>query len=209
MTSKHTILIVDDEKPLADGYAAWLSDEYDVRTAYSGSEALDEIDDSVDVVLLDRRMPTLSGDELLAEINERGLSCRVALVSAVEPDFDVIELGYDLYVEKPLTDAEELKAVVNKLLRRSTYDSQMQTFLSLASKIGSLQAKKTEEELAASEEYRQLREEFDDVRERLSSTTIQLDEDDLRADFHDRNIPDSDLLDVRSPSGDADRTDEE
>ena len=32
-----TVLVVDDERDLADLYAAWLADEYEVRTAYGGT----------------------------------------------------------------------------------------------------------------------------------------------------------------------------
>ena len=34
-----TVLLVDDERDLADLYAAWLADEYEIRTAYGGEEA--------------------------------------------------------------------------------------------------------------------------------------------------------------------------
>lgn len=211
MTHEHTVLIVDDEEPLADGYAAWLSDEYEVETAYSGAEALGKLDESVDVVLLDRRMPNLSGDEVLDEIRERGLSCRVGIISAVEPDFDIIDLGYDIYVEKPLTDPRELKSVVDKLLRRLKYDNQMQRFLTLASKVGTLETTKTQPELDGNDAYQRMRAELDEVRERLSSTTVQLDEDDLRVDFQGRNTAESELLDVwerRSGANETDATEE-
>jgi len=58
-----TVLVVDDEPDVADAYAAQLQNEFIVSTAYGGQEALDKIDDSVNVVLLDRRMPGISGDE--------------------------------------------------------------------------------------------------------------------------------------------------
>jgi CheY-like chemotaxis protein len=41
------------------------AEEYEVRTATGGPEALDLVDEEVDVALLDRRMPRMSGDELL------------------------------------------------------------------------------------------------------------------------------------------------
>jgi CheY-like chemotaxis protein len=41
-----------------------------VRTAYGGHEALEELSDDVDVILLDRRMPGLSGDEVLEEVRD-------------------------------------------------------------------------------------------------------------------------------------------
>ncbi|MFC4450163.1 response regulator transcription factor [Halorussus aquaticus] len=185
MPKDATVLIVDDEKPITDAYAQWLEDDYQVRTAYSGSEALEKLDDEVDVVLLDRRMPDLSGEDVLNEIHEQGLTCRVALVSAVEPDFDILELGFDAYLEKPVSEAEELRETVETLIRRSTYDVQMQRFLSLANKKAALETKKSPEELDANEEYEQLTQELADLRAQLSDTATTLDDNDLRAEFYE------------------------
>ncbi|MDX1748088.1 MAG: response regulator, partial [Halobacteriales archaeon] len=57
------VLIVDDEPEIVDLYNRRLKGTYAVRTAYGGTEALEEADESVDIVLLDRRMPDLSGDD--------------------------------------------------------------------------------------------------------------------------------------------------
>ncbi|MFC4551045.1 MULTISPECIES: response regulator [Halorussus] len=180
-----TVLIVDDEQPITDAYAQWLENDYEVRTAYSGSEALEELDEAVDVVLLDRRMPDLSGEDVLAEIHEQGLTCRVALVSAVEPDFDILELGFDAYLEKPVSEARELRETVETLLRRSTYDAQMQQFLSLATKKAALESKKSQEDLEANDEYAAMQSKLADLREQLSTTATQMDDEDLRAEFYD------------------------
>jgi DNA-binding response OmpR family regulator len=186
MPQQATVLIVDDERPITDAYAQWLEDDYAVRTAYNGSEALDELDGDVDVVLLDRRMPDISGEDVLDEIHDRELTCRVALVSAVEPDFDILELGFDAYLEKPVSSAEELLETVETLVRRTTYDAQMRRFLSLANKKAALEAKKVPEELDANDEYDELTEELAALRGRLSETATELDDDDLRAEFRDR-----------------------
>ncbi|WP_276301153.1 HalX domain-containing protein [Halorussus lipolyticus] len=183
MPNNATVLIVDDEKPITDAYAQWLEDDYSVRTAYSGSEALEKLDEEVNVVLLDRRMPDLSGEDVLDEIHEQELTCRVALVSAVEPDFDILELGFDAYLEKPVSDPDELLETVEKLLRRTTYDTQIQQFLSLANKKAALETKKSDEELRASDEYAQLTDELAQLRAELSNTATELDDEDLRAEF--------------------------
>ena len=60
-----TVLVVDDEPSLAELYSMQHAEEYEVRTATGGPEALDLVDEEVDVALLDRRMPRMSGDELL------------------------------------------------------------------------------------------------------------------------------------------------
>jgi CheY-like chemotaxis protein len=64
-----TVLVVDDEQRAADTYANVLASEYDTRTAYGGEEALELVETAdFDVVLLDRRMPELTGDDILAAI---------------------------------------------------------------------------------------------------------------------------------------------
>jgi len=167
------VLVVEDESDLADLYAAWLGDSYRVRTAYGGREALEQLDADVDVVLLDRRMPGLSGDEVLDAIQERGIDCQVAMVTAVEPDFDVLEMGFDDYLVKPVA-RDELLDTVGDLERRSTYDSGVQELFSLASKKALLEAEKTDAELAENEEYQELEDRLATLREELDTTIDEL-----------------------------------
>ncbi|MFB6114325.1 MAG: HalX domain-containing protein [Halodesulfurarchaeum sp.] len=170
-----TVLIVDDEVNITELFSAWLEGSYDVRTAVSGEEALDELDDDVDVVLLDRRMPGLSGDEVLEVIREETQDCRVAMVTAVEPDFDVIEMGFDDYLTKPI-DREDLEEIIETLLERKEYDDRMQEYFSLASKKATLEAAKPTSELEASEEYQRLVEEVEALEAELD-TALETTED--------------------------------
>lgn len=149
------VLIVEDEPDLADLYATWLRNDYGVRVAYGGREALDKLDDEVDVVLLDRRMPDLSGDEALSEIRDRGFECRVAMVTAVEPDFDIIAMGFDDYLVKPVS-REALTETVSNLILRNAYDVGIQDLFSLASKKALLESEKDEAALEENEEYQRL-----------------------------------------------------
>ncbi len=173
MSENPRVLVVDDEPDLADLYAAWLRGEYDVRTAYGGNEAISEIESGVDVAFIDRLMPRLSGGELLSRIRSEGYDCRVSIVTAVEPDFDIIEMGFDEYMVKPIR-REELREVVEALLTRSTYDEQLQDFFALASKRAALQAEKTPRELRESDAYRELNAEFERLGTELERTTDRL-----------------------------------
>jgi DNA-binding response OmpR family regulator len=157
-----TVLVVDDEQRLADLFATWLQEDNEVRTAYDGEEALDLFDGAVDLVLLDRRMPGLSGDDVLSELREREASTQVVMVTAVDPDFDIIEMGFDDYLVKPVSK-EDLLGLVEKMRSRSDYDQNIQRFYSLASKKALLEAEKPASELDDSEEYRELVEEFESV----------------------------------------------
>ncbi len=167
------MLIVEDEPDLADLYAAWLDEHCAVRVAYDGEAALEQIDPDVDIVLLDRRMPGLSGDEVLDTIRERSLDSRVAMVTAVEPDFDIVEMGFDDYLVKPVS-GDELLDIVDQLLLRSTYDEQVQELFALASKKALLRSQKTEAELRASEEYARLEDRVAVLRAQIDDTVAEL-----------------------------------
>ncbi|WP_049917218.1 response regulator transcription factor [Halogeometricum pallidum] len=113
-SERPTVLIADDEAALTDSMAVWLSDHYQVRTAYTGHEALREFDPTVDVVLLDRHMPGLSGERVMEELNETDVTPRVALLTATCADDlgpELEELGFDEHLTKPISRDELLEAV--------------------------------------------------------------------------------------------------
>ena len=179
------VLVVEDEPDLADLYATWLRDEYRVRVAYGGREALEELDEEIEVVLLDRRMPDLSGDEALEAIRERDVGCRVAMVTAVEPDFDIVAMGFDDYLVKPVS-RDSLKETVENLLRRNTYDDGIQELFALASKKALLESEKDAATLEEHEEYQELTERVRNLRAQLDETLTSFDEEhDFTAMYRD------------------------
>ncbi|WP_135825063.1 HalX domain-containing protein [Halorussus ruber] len=180
-----TVLVVDDEQDVADLYAMWLKDDYRVRSAYEGDEALDVLDESVDVVLLDRRMPGQSGDEVLEEIRERELNCRVVMVTAVKPDFDILEMGFDDYLVKPVSK-DDLHEIVEQMLTRVDYGAKLQDYYSLVSKRAVLEAEKDPETLESSEEYAELEAEIEELSAEVDDTRGELnDHDDFVGAFQD------------------------
>lgn len=189
MTDDTTVLVVDDETDIVDMFAIWLRDEYDVRTATGGEAALDELDASVDVVLLDRRMPKLSGDEVLETIRDEGYDCRVVLVTAVEPDVDIIDMGFDDYLVKPVT-RDDLRDVIESMLRRASYNDHTQEYFALASKVAALEASLSEAELESSAEYAELQDRLADAEDRAGTARDDLleDDEDFDAAFRDLDV---------------------
>jgi DNA-binding response OmpR family regulator len=179
MSESPTVLVVDDNRAIANTYTAFLSDEYTVLTAYNGREALDKLSPEVDVVLLDRRMPEVSGDAVLEEIESRQLDCRVVMLTAVDPDFDIIDMGFDEYLVKPI-EREELNEVVHEMLERATYDDDFRRFLALVSKKHTLEEEKSSAELEASDEYNKIEERLDERRNQVG-----VDLSDLEDSFSD------------------------
>ena len=173
--SNSNILIVEDEKTLADLFADWLTDEYTVDTAYSGEEALEVLDEILDIVLLDRRLPDRSGDTVLGEIRERGFDCRVAMISAVTPDFDVLEMDFDTYLTKPASEAD-LNAVVKRLLARTRYEDQLQDYFALVSKRATLQANV---DVGSERQYQDLEAQIAEMEDQLEDTLSELSSEDF------------------------------
>lgn len=161
-----SILVVDDNEAIAELYADWLKADYDVVTAYDGADARGVLDESVDVVLLDRRMPGQHGDAVLAELRGRGIDARVVMVTAVSPDLDVVELGFDDYLLKPVTP-EELESTVERMLEVAQFDAELQQYYALVNKMALLETELPHATLQESEEYHTLREEVDAMRARL------------------------------------------
>jgi DNA-binding response OmpR family regulator len=188
-----TILVVDDERGLADLYTIWLRDRYTVDVAYDGETALQELNEDTDVVLLDRQLPDVSGDDILETIRERGLDCRVAMVTAVEPQLDIVDLGFDDYLRKPV-DRETLRDVVTRLLRRSAYDATVQQYFATAQK-RALLLESNRAGVTDSVEFQQLEAELTELRDRLDAVLADFDDEDYDVLFSRLSSPEHDTDD--------------
>lgn len=178
-----TVLVADDDRHLADLYSVWLDENHDVRTAYGGAEAIEAIDEGVDVALVDRRMPWVSGEEVLEHVREGNHDCRVAIVTGVDPDFEIIEMGVDEYVVKPIQRAE-IEMVVGSLVTRSEYDRKLQEFFALASKRAALKSEKTPRELENSDAWAELTADFERLQRDLDRTVNEMSGRDFEAELH-------------------------
>jgi DNA-binding response OmpR family regulator len=167
------VLIIDDEERVAETYKIRLRDEYDVDVATGGRQGLEMVDDEYDVVLLDRRMPDVSGDEVLDEIRERDLSCKVVMVTAVDPDFDLVDMDCTDYVVKPIEN-NELHDAIDRALRISAYGDRRQELGAKKLKRNVLEVEMHEEELAESEEYQTLEAEISDLEAEVDELEAEL-----------------------------------
>jgi DNA-binding response OmpR family regulator len=181
---RETVLVVDDDPDIVETYAAWLEDDYAVRTAEDGSAAIETIDDTVDVVLLDRRMGDVSGDEVLEHIGDADYDCRVAMVTGVEPDVDVIGMGFDAYLVKPVSRADLVGTVENLIDRRDYREDTMRLF-SLLSQKSVLESEHPVSELEDQDEYRDLLDEIATLRRRTGQFLDDMTDVDFRAELRD------------------------
>lgn len=118
------VLVVEDEQVLADAVAVGLRREsMAVDAAYDGDTALEQLwVNDYDVVVLDRDLPGIHGDEVARTLVRDGYSGRILMLTAsdgVEDKVEGLSLGADDYLAKPFA-FPELIARVHALARRAT-----------------------------------------------------------------------------------------
>ena len=116
------VLVVEDERQLADAIAHGLRQQaMAVDVVYDGDSALGRLlVNDYDVVVLDRDLPVVSGDEVCTTLVEARLNTRILMLTAataVKQRVDGLALGADDYLIKPFAFAE-LIARVRALARR-------------------------------------------------------------------------------------------
>jgi two-component system response regulator AdeR len=135
-----TVLVVDDDADAVRTYEVHLeSGGYEVVTATNGGEALVELSPGVDVVLLDRRMPGMSGDEVLSHIRDWDTHVQIAMITAVDPGPDIVEMPFDDYLTKPV-GRDDLLKTVEELLLFERYESLLSEFCAVSRKYATLKS---------------------------------------------------------------------
>jgi len=117
------ILVVEDEPLIADAVAEWLRREaLAVDVAYDGDTALERLGvNEYDVLVLDRDLPGVHGDEVCRAVVDSGARTRILMLTAAAAVRDRVAglgLGADDYLPKPFAFVE-LSARVHALLRRA------------------------------------------------------------------------------------------
>ena len=121
-----TIVIVDDEKEIANLMTTFLENEgFKVMTFYSGKEALDYIDQNgASLAILDVMLPDLDGFQILQHIRQT-FFFPVLMLTAKGENLDKITgltLGADDYITKPFNPLEVVARVKTQLRRTQRYD---------------------------------------------------------------------------------------
>jgi two-component system OmpR family response regulator len=110
------VLIAEDDEALLELYTERLQsiDDFEIFTAQDGDQALDRLDDSVDLALLDLTMPGPSGRTVVRTIEDSGLDVPIVVVSGEEPRSGDTVPGEE-YLVKPVRQ-DRLRALVQRLI---------------------------------------------------------------------------------------------
>jgi DNA-binding response OmpR family regulator len=119
-----SVLVIDDDPSLRDTIAVILEQsEFRPLLAPDGVAGLESaLLNKPDLILVDLRLPGLSGSEICQQLRQSGSSVPIIALSAVDDEIDkvlLLEVGADDYVTKPF-GARELLARIRAVLRRSS-----------------------------------------------------------------------------------------
>jgi DNA-binding response OmpR family regulator len=111
--SEKKILIVDDDKSINAVFKMMLEEQgYTVNTASSGQEALSLADSSFDLVILDIKLPDITGDEVAKVMKERRMADNIVLMTGY-PELgdciDMLGIGIQEILLKPISPDEILR----------------------------------------------------------------------------------------------------
>ena len=133
-----TILVVDDDEGMRDTLSAILKGDYDVRVAATGEEGLSVLKKAdINLMLLDVRMPGMSGLEVLKVVHDHYSEVEVIMVSAlneVEVAVQAIKDGAYHYITKEF-DYDGLRSLVRNALQRQDLSRQV---VSLSAQVADL-----------------------------------------------------------------------
>lgn len=120
----HKLLIVDDEKNIRMTLKQCFSEEkYVLDMAVDGEDALEKLNkNNYDLVLLDIRMPKLTGIEVLEKMREESINTDVVIMTAygsVDKAVETMKLGAIDFIGKPFTP-EQIREVVGEVLARES-----------------------------------------------------------------------------------------
>ena len=126
---RHKVLLVEDEQPLVSLYKEYLKDEpLDITHASSGKEALNQLTtNEPDLILLDVRLPDMSGTEILDFIQERGLRAAVIMITAhgsINMAVETMRGGAYDFLVKPF-NRQRLVQTIESALKRETIKQQV------------------------------------------------------------------------------------
>ncbi len=182
ITNKSKILVVDDELGPRESLRMILKDEYEVITAANGSQALEHLEDSeFALIILDIRMPGISGIELLKKVKEKAPSTEVVMITAyasVDTATKALRLGALDYLIKPFDQAAVLDVVQKGISRRNESRS-------IKKRLSDLQLANKSLEAQVEESYNNIQKHFEET---INSLVAAVDAKDSYTKGHQERV---------------------
>src|SRR6266446_1042835 len=123
-----TLLIVDDEKTIREGFREALEDRYDVYLAEDAKTAMDLLEkDHFDVLLTDFRLPNEDGMKLIARaksLSKPPICILMTAYGSEELAVDAMKRGADDYIPKGRLQIEELEMRIARALRQQNLETE-------------------------------------------------------------------------------------
>jgi len=125
-SAKPRILVVEDDRGIRESLAMVLDlQDYDVTTAETGEDALDQVKAQLpDLILLDLNLPGIDGTEVCRRLRSEGPPVQILMLTARHATSELVEgldSGADDYLTKPFA-LDELLARVRAMMRRARPD---------------------------------------------------------------------------------------
>lgn len=178
------VLIVEDESSLAQLYSHHIGEHHSVSTAQSGKQGLAELSPDTDLIFLDRKLGDMSGDEVIDKVRKTQTDCQIIMVTAVDPEFDIIEMEIEGYINKPIEKEEMLNAADQALLMKE-YEKLLEEFYRLRKKKATVAANYASSKLEQTddERYKWLVDRLDEVEEKIGRITQMFPDEELAEAF--------------------------
>lgn len=117
------VLIIDDNRQLAESLRRGLKGTYAVDVAFTGQEAVLMAESATyDAILLDLNLPDISGEDVCASLRFNGVKTPIIVVTGrdvVQDKVELLDMGADDYITKPF-NLEEVKARIRAALRHGS-----------------------------------------------------------------------------------------
>lgn len=113
----YTVLLAENDSKMRGIYRTWLADDlrWKVREAEDGAKVLETLDSEVNVLVLDRELPKISGSELVDRLPETQFDGSVLVVSGHEQDESLGKADVAGYLTKPFSKETFIESLEQQL----------------------------------------------------------------------------------------------
>lgn len=111
------VLVADDDEAFRETLCLWLANEdtYETNDVSNGEKAIEKLDETVDILVLDRQMPKLSGPDVVERLDKTSFDGAVIVISANKPDSNLRETDVTEYLTKPIDQVMFIDAMHQSL----------------------------------------------------------------------------------------------